>query len=77
MNVKMEEQSAINNDQLQVDRCLLNICRPKISVWSHLTWPRTVHGKDNISITGVVVSFLSWFIFWDLGFVIKSHTCYM
>lgn len=25
MNVKMEEHSAVNNDQLQVDRCLLSI----------------------------------------------------
>lgn len=38
MNVKMEEQSAMNNDQLQVDRRLLNICSPKIGVWSASTW---------------------------------------
>ena len=25
MNVKMEELSAVNNEQLQVDRCLLSI----------------------------------------------------
>lgn len=25
MNVKMEEHSVVNNDQLQVDRCLLSI----------------------------------------------------
>lgn len=34
MNVKIEEQSAMNNDQSQVDRRLLNICRPKIRVWA-------------------------------------------
>lgn len=38
MNTKMETQSAMNNDQSQVDRRLLNICRPKIRFQSHSTW---------------------------------------
>lgn len=35
MKVKMEEQSAINNYQLQVDRRLLNVCRPEDAVARH------------------------------------------
>lgn len=45
MNVKMEEQSAMNNDQLQVDRRLLNMSRPKIRVWSPLAQLEQSTGK--------------------------------
>lgn len=54
MNVKMEEQSAMNNDQLQVDRRLLNICRPKIRVYTHpSTQLEQSTGKDDISLLEV------------------------
>lgn len=35
MEVKMEEQPAMNNYQLQVDRRLFNVCRPDDGVARH------------------------------------------
>lgn len=46
MNVKMEEQSAMNNYQLQVDRRLLNICRPENGVRLAAVW------RGDISLLG-------------------------
>lgn len=44
MKVKLEEQSAINNDQLQIDRRLLNMCGPKIRVDDTFTRRCQKHG---------------------------------
>lgn len=71
MNVKMEEQSAMNNDQLQVDRRLLNICRPKIRVYTlRSTQLEQSTGKDEISlIRGVVLFYRSVF-----SYVLKGNS---
>lgn len=74
MNVRLEEQSAIHHDLLQVDRCLLSLCGPKIieSGVTHLGWKK-FKGKTTFDLRELCYFIFSWLTLRSIVIFIKQY----